>query len=141
MNAIDAENARATAVVLFDGMCNLCDGTVRFLIARDRHARLRFASLQSETAGELLGGRDRPDLGIAGSIILVEGDRIFDRSDAVLQIATLLGPPWSFARVVSPIPRAWRDAVYRAIARNRYRVFGRRATCRIATPSERERFL
>lgn len=128
------------AIVLFDGLCNLCDGTVRFIIDRDPTGRFRFAPLQSDVAtatfARIRAGAPRID-----SIMLIEGDTIYQRSDAILRIAELLGRPWSLAARFRFVPRAIRDAVYRFIARNRYTVFGVRTTCRLPTPSERARFL
>lgn len=131
----------APVIVLFDGLCNLCDGAVRFMIDRDRDARLRFASLQSDVARELLGRFGRTAEAVPASIIVIDGDRIFERSAATLHIARVLGAPWSFASVFAIVPEAIRDIVYRSIARNRYAIFGTRDACRIPTPAEAERFL
>lgn len=131
----------ARAIVLFDGLCNLCDGAVRFMIDRDRRKRLRFASLQSDVARELLGRFGRTVDALPASIVVIDGDRIFERSAATLHIAEILGPPWSFARVFAIVPEPLRDAAYRLIARNRYAIFGTRNACRIPTPAEGDRFL
>lgn len=131
----------APLIVLFDGLCNLCDGAVRFMLDRDRRARLRFASLQSEVARELLLRFGRTAEDDPTSIIVINGDRIFERSAAILHIAETLGPPWSFARVLAVVPEGVRDAAYRFVARNRYAIFGRRDACRIPTPADAERFL
>ncbi|GAC1561230.1 MAG: thiol-disulfide oxidoreductase DCC family protein [Vulcanimicrobiaceae bacterium] len=128
------------SIVLFDGLCNFCDGAVRFMIANDRRARLRFTSSQSAAASDLLARFGRP-AGSPGSIVLIEGDRYFDGSDAALRIAGMLDPPWSFARAFLAVPRPLREAAYGAVARNRYRLFGRRDACRIPSPNERERFV
>ena len=131
----------ASAIVLYDGLCNLCDSAVRFMVDRDRRARLHFASLQSHVARELLGRFGRTVDDVPASIIVIDGDRIFERSAAILHIAELLGPPWSYARVFAVFPEAFRDAVYRSIAHNRYVIFGTRKACRVPTPAEAERFL
>jgi len=131
----------APAIVLFDGLCNLCDGAVRFMLDRDRRACLRFASLQSEVARELLARFGRTAEEDPTSLIVISGDRIFERSAAILHIAETLGPPWSFARVLAVVPEGVRDAAYRFVARNRYAIFGRRDACRIPTPADAERFL
>jgi predicted DCC family thiol-disulfide oxidoreductase YuxK len=129
-------------IVLFDGVCNLCNGTVTFLIDRDRRGVLRFASLQSPRAAELLRERGRTlPPGDPDTMLLVDGDRVHDRSTAALRIARHLGFPWSLAIVLFLVPRLLRDAVYRVIARNRYRWFGRSEQCRVPTPELRARFL
>jgi predicted DCC family thiol-disulfide oxidoreductase YuxK len=134
------QTPQAPALVLFDGVCNLCNGAVQWLLARDRRERLSFASLQSQAA--------RRELDAAGvtatlpdSIVLVENGRVFTRSDAVLRIAALLGLPWSLAAVARILPRPLRDTVYAWIARHRYAWFGKREACLVPTPALRRRFL
>ena len=129
-------------IVLFDGVCNLCNAAVNFIIDRDRRARFRFAALQSEAALAALGrvGRKAP-AGDPDSLVLIEAGRLYERSDAVLRIARRLGFPWRLAWGLVVLPRSWRDAVYRHVARNRYRWFGRREVCRVPTPDLAERFL
>ncbi|WP_456426834.1 thiol-disulfide oxidoreductase DCC family protein [Rhodocaloribacter sp.] len=128
------------AFVLFDGVCNLCNGSVNFIIDRDPNGYFRFASLQSEEAEAILRRA-----GISGasleSIVLVEGERVYRRSDAVLRIARKLKGGWPALALFSFVPRPIRDWVYDWIARNRYRWFGKRDTCRIPTPELRSRFL
>lgn len=129
-------------VVLFDGVCNLCNASVNLFIDMDRDARLRFASLQSEAARDLLRARGVPaPEGDPESILLVEGARVWDRSDAVLRLSRHLPAPWRWGAVFIVVPRALRDAVYKLIARNRYRWFGRSEVCRMPTPELRARFL
>lgn len=125
-------------IVLFDGVCNLCNGSVRFIIRRDLRRRLRFAPLQSETARRLLAGApaDLPD-----SLVLVERGRVWTRSSAVLRIAKGLRWPWPLAYALVAIPRPLRDWLYTRVARNRYRWFGRRDDCMVPTPELRARFL
>jgi len=129
-----------TPVILFDGVCNLCNGAVQFVIERDRAARFRFAALQSAAAAPLLGdaasGQALPD-----SIVLVEDGRVFTRSTAALRIARGLKFPWSAAYWLIAIPRPLRDWVYDLVARNRYNWFGRRDICMVPTPALRARFL
>ena len=129
-------------IVLFDGVCNLCNGTVQFIIDRDPGGSFRFASLQGEAGARVLREHGRePPKGDPDSIILVEGGRIYDHSDAALRIARALGLPWSLAVLGFALPRFVRDALYRLIARNRYRWFGREESCRVPTPALRARFL
>jgi predicted DCC family thiol-disulfide oxidoreductase YuxK len=128
------------ATILFDGLCNLCNGSVRFIIANDRAARFRFASLQSAAARAALApfGRSPESL---ESIVLIDGGRLFERSDAALRIAAELRAPWPLARAFLAVPSELRDAVYDAIARNRYRLFGKRDFCALPAPDLARRFL
>ena len=128
------------AVVLFDGVCNLCNGSVQFIVRHDPAGRFRFASLQSEAGQALLRrhGLDPHDL---FSVILVEGGRAYARSDAALRIARGLSGAWRAAGALRVVPRPLRDAVYGWVARNRYRWFGRREACMVPTPELRARFL
>jgi predicted DCC family thiol-disulfide oxidoreductase YuxK len=132
--------AGGETVVLFDGVCNLCNGAVQFLLRRDREHRLRYASLQS-TAGRRLLQRH----GLAGdtleTIVVVEGDRVRLRSDAALLLARRLPWPWPLLAAFLLFPRPLRDALYSLVARNRYRWFGRRASCMLPTPETADRFL
>ncbi|HEX9940420.1 MAG TPA: thiol-disulfide oxidoreductase DCC family protein [Thermoanaerobaculia bacterium] len=127
-------------VVLFDGVCNLCSGSVQFLIRRDPQGRFRFASLQSDAGqrylDELRIGRQAVD-----SFILVEDGRWYQESDAALRVARHLPGLWKALVVLRLIPRPLRDRAYRLIARNRYRWFGKKETCWLPTPELRERFL
>jgi predicted DCC family thiol-disulfide oxidoreductase YuxK len=129
----------AHAIVLFDGVCNLCNGLVRFVAANDPAGRFRFLSLQSPRAAALLAATGGAAEG--ESIVLLDYGRRFERSDAALHLALGLRRPWPLAFALILVPRALRDAVYRAIARNRYRWFGRRENCPLPPPWLRERFL
>jgi predicted DCC family thiol-disulfide oxidoreductase YuxK len=126
--------------VFFDGVCNLCNGAIRFIAANDPERRFAFASLQSARARELLGER-ADDVRESDSIVLLSGGRRYERSDAALLIALGLRAPWPLAFGAILIPRGARDAVYRWIARNRYRWFGRTDACALPPPGLRERFL
>lgn len=132
--------ASPPAVLLFDGVCNLCSGAVRFIIPRDPRRKFRFASLQS-AAGERLLTEHGIDRRVLDSIILIEDGRWHAESDAVLRIARLLGGPWRLAGVFRLIPRPLRNRLYRLVARNRYRWFGRKEVCWLPTPELRARFL
>lgn len=127
-------------VVLFDGVCNLCNATVTFLIDRDPAARFRFASLQSDEGRTLLD-RHGIDPARTDSVVIVEDGRAWVESDAALRIARHLPWPWRAARVFRLVPRPVRDTAYRWVARNRYRWFGRQEACRMPTPDLRSRFL
>ena len=125
-------------MLLFDGVCTLCSGSVRFVIERDPAGRFQFAPLQSEAARRLLERAPQP---LPDSLVLVEDGRLFTRSTAVLRIARGLRFPWPLAYVFVAVPRPVRDWVYDAVARNRYRWFGRRDVCMMPTPELRARFL
>ncbi|MCA9582759.1 MAG: thiol-disulfide oxidoreductase DCC family protein [Myxococcales bacterium] len=129
-------------VVLFDGVCNLCNATVQWLIDKDGEGRFRFASLQSEAARDVLaeaGVRD-PSV-LPDSIVLVDAAGVHVRSTAALRIGAVLGFPYNLGKVALLVPRPLRDAVYNIVARNRYRWFGRRDVCMRPTPELAARFL
>ena len=129
-------------LLLFDGVCNLCDGAVRFVIQNDPAGRFRFAALQSDAARPHL---ERAGLGagyLQGLVLVDEGGAVHVGADAAVQTALRLREPWpALARLALAVPAPLREAVYRFVARHRYRVFGRREACRIPTPAERARFL
>jgi predicted DCC family thiol-disulfide oxidoreductase YuxK len=128
------------AVVLFDGVCNLCNGFVQFVIPRDPLGHVRFAALQSEAARRVMAEAGVAPGG-ADSIVLVEGQRAFVRSGAALRIARLLRFPWPLLYGLVVIPRPIRDWVYDIVARNRFRWFGRRDVCMMPGPETQDRFL
>jgi len=128
------------AVVLFDGVCNLCNSTVNFIIDRDPGAYFRFAPLQSEAAEPYLKRCHLPQDFLLG-VVLVEGDRCYTRSAATLRILRRLSAPWPLAYACIGVPRPLRDALYAWIIGNRYRWFGRRVACRMPTPDVASRFL
>ena len=132
-------------IVLYDGVCGLCNRLVQFLLKRDTHDRFRFASLQSEFAHNLLAlhGADPHDL---DTVYVVKdygqpGMSLLARSDAVLYMLNQLGGAWKVAAVGRVLPRALRDACYRVVARNRYRVFGKHESCMLPDPKHRQKFL
>jgi predicted DCC family thiol-disulfide oxidoreductase YuxK len=126
-------------LVLFDGVCNLCNGVVRFIIRRDPTGDFQFAPLTSAAARRALASV--PPGEIPNSVVLVDNGRIYTRSDAALRIARGLRFPWALAYTLVIVPRSLRDWVYEAIARRRYRWFGRQDRCMIPGPSIRGRFL
>ena len=129
-----------SSTILFDGVCNLCNGFVRFVIERDPAARFRFAPLTSPAAARVLR-----EAGVRGplpdSMILVDDGKAYFRSDAPLRIARSLRFPWPLLYAFAVVPRFIRDRVYDAIAARRYRWFGRREACMVPTPGLRTRFL
>jgi predicted DCC family thiol-disulfide oxidoreductase YuxK len=129
-----------TSLVLFDGVCNLCNGFVQFVIARDPAGRFRFAALQSAVARELLARHANPDR-MPDSVALVEEGRLFNRSTAALRIARRLTFPWPLAYAFILVPRPLRDWIYDLVAKRRYGWFGRRDQCLVPTAELRSRFI
>jgi predicted DCC family thiol-disulfide oxidoreductase YuxK len=125
------------AVVLFDGVCNLCNGSIQFIIARDPAAYFQFAALGSEAARRLLGD----DASLPDSVVLVEHRRVYTRSTAALRIARRLRFPWPLLFGLIVVPRPLRDMIYDLIARHRYRWFGKSETCMVPTPELETRFI
>lgn len=126
-------------IVFFDGVCGLCNSAVDWLLRVDRRGELKFAPIQGETAQRMLPPfGDEPE---AWSIYYVGPEGIKTHSNAAIAIARRLGGAWSALAWVAIIPRPLRDLVYRFIARNRYRWFGKLDTCRLPSPEERARFL
>jgi predicted DCC family thiol-disulfide oxidoreductase YuxK len=127
-------------VVLFDGVCNLCNHSVQFIIRRDKKDQFRFAPLQGKTGQAILAKHGLPADSLK-SFILADGDKIYTRSTGALRMLKLLGFPWSLFYVYILVPRFIRDGVYNWIARNRYRWFGRQESCMIPTPALKKKFL
>jgi predicted DCC family thiol-disulfide oxidoreductase YuxK len=135
--------AQSSTIILFDGVCNLCSGVVRFVIARDPRAHFRFAALQSDAARRACAevGATPPAAVDPDTIIVIADGRALERSDAALAIASRLPFPWPMFGVFRILPRALRDWLYRLVAKNRYRWFGKSDTCMMPTPELRARFL
>ena len=126
-------------VVLFDGVCNFCNGAVNFIIRHDRGGKFKFAPLQSGIGQELKAKHGIGD--DVDSIVLVEDDRAFTNSTAGLRIAKGLGGAWSLAYVFIIVPAFVRDFFYKVFAKYRYRMFGRTEACMLPTADVRARFL
>jgi predicted DCC family thiol-disulfide oxidoreductase YuxK len=131
-------------VLLYDGLCGFCDGTVQFILRHDRRGTLRFATLQGDFARGVISRH--PELDGVDSLVLVERDaagveQVSVRSNGALHVARYLGGAWHLARVTAIVPRFIRDAVYDGFARIRYRVFGRHDSCPIPSPEQRARFI
>ncbi len=129
------------ATILFDGVCNLCNGYVQFVLKRDTAGYFRFAALQSEIGQEQLRklgfGSSAPD-----SIVLITPEgKAYTESGAAIRIAARLGGLWPALQIFLALPPFLRDAVYRFIARNRYRWFGKTDACMLPRPEWKERFL
>jgi predicted DCC family thiol-disulfide oxidoreductase YuxK len=135
-----AMKCRQEAILLVDGVCNLCNALVRFIVRRDPRGTIRYASLQSETAQTLLQKHGAPDSNL-DTVVLLESDRVFVRSTAVLHVFRHLTYPWPLLFALMVIPRSWRDRIYDAVARRRYKWFGRRDACMVPSTDVRHRFL
>jgi predicted DCC family thiol-disulfide oxidoreductase YuxK len=127
-------------IVLFDGVCNLCHASVRFILAHDREAIFRFAPLDSDTSRAFTAGGLLEDRSV-DSVILVEDGVSYVRSEAAIRIAGRLGLPWRVLIGLKILPERLRDAAYDLVARNRYRWFGRRESCPTPDMEFRDRFL
>jgi predicted DCC family thiol-disulfide oxidoreductase YuxK len=136
----NASDASPHAVIFYDGVCNLCDWYVNLVLDLDRRDHFRFAALQSDYARRVLGRHGiEVDL---DTVYVLEGGRIYDRSDASLRVARGLGFPWTIAAGwMALLPRSWRDRGYDVMARNRYRWFGKQDRCRVPSPALRAKFL
>ncbi|HEU4836738.1 MAG TPA: thiol-disulfide oxidoreductase DCC family protein [Pyrinomonadaceae bacterium] len=138
--------ASANPIVLYDGVCGLCNRSVQFLLKHDKEGRFRFASLQSDFAEKVLGrhGLDPKDLDTVHVVLNYDqpDERVLQRSDAVLRAGRELGGFWSASSTVAGVvPRGLRDLVYRFVATNRYRMFGKYDACMLPDANQRSRFL
>ncbi|MCE4049662.1 MULTISPECIES: thiol-disulfide oxidoreductase DCC family protein [Bacillaceae] len=127
------------AVILFDGVCNLCNSAVQFIIKRDPAAYFTFAPLQEEKGKELLTPFKK-DLTI-NSVILIENGRLYEKSAAALQICLHLQGAWKLAYIFKIIPSFIRDPIYDYVAKNRYKWFGKKDHCMLPTKDTKRRFL
>ena len=127
-------------IILFDGVCNLCSGSVQFVLKRDRKKSFQFASLQSNFGQNQLA-KFNLNKNSLHSIILIRGDQFFQRSDAALEVSKRLDSGWSLLYGLKIIPRFIRDGIYNWISNNRYRFFGKKAECWIPDPDTKDRFI
>ncbi len=127
-------------LILFDGVCNLCNGSVNFLIDMDSKNIFRFTSLQSEIGQQILkeNGLNTNDF---NSFILVKNGKIIKKSSAFLHVVTQLGGIWKLMNIFLAVPVFIRDGVYDLISKNRYRWFGKQESCRMPTAELKSRFL
>lgn len=128
------------SIILFDGVCNLCNSSVNFIIDHDKKNVFRFASLQSD-AGQTLLKKFNLNVKDFNSIILVENDKFYERSSAVMKIVRKFPGLWKFLYLFIIIPPPVRNFVYDIIADNRYKWFGKKESCRVPTPELKEKFL
>jgi predicted DCC family thiol-disulfide oxidoreductase YuxK len=146
MEPTQNQDAEAHPVLLYDGVCGLCDRAVQFILKRDHRDAFRFASLQSEYAASILQKQGiNSDALDTVYLILHHGDpteRLLSRSDAGLAVMILLGGIWRvMASVAGIFPEFLRNYLYNLVARNRYRMFGKYDTCPLPTPEQRSKFL
>lgn len=131
--------------ILFDGVCNFCNASINFIIDRDSKGIFKFAALQSEVGQELLKKfrlkTNDSESRTFDSIVAIDGYKVYQKSDAALEIARRMDGIWKIFYVFIIIPAFLRNPVYDLIARNRYRIFGRTDACRIPTPELKTRFL
>ncbi|MDQ3747933.1 MAG: thiol-disulfide oxidoreductase DCC family protein [Acidobacteriota bacterium] len=129
-----------SAIILFDGVCNFCNGSVNFIIEHDTQKYFKFAPLQSEVGEKLLKehGVDKIE---TDSVVLIENEKIYTRTTAVLRIARRLSGFWSWFYGFIVVPSVIRDIFYKLFAKFRYQMFGKQDTCMLPTPEMRERFL
>ena len=126
-------------IIFFDGVCNLCNSSVQFVIKRDKEGKFRFASLQSGAGQEMLL-QNQLSQNDFNSFLLYEDGKLFTRSTAALRVLSQL-KGWKWAGVFQWVPPFIRNAVYNLVARNRYKWFGKKDECMIPTPELKNRFL
>jgi predicted DCC family thiol-disulfide oxidoreductase YuxK len=136
----DEPDPAAGPIIVFDALCVMCSAGARFVLRHDRARRFRLASAQAPTGAALFRAHGI-DPGDPDTMILVDGGRALRNSDAVLAILDGCGWPWRGLAALRIVPRPLRDGVYRLVARNRYRLFGRREACWLPSAADRERFV
>ena len=127
-------------ILFFDGVCNLCNGFIQFLIRIDRKRQFHFASLQSPIGQELLA-QHQLSTGKLETVLMLHKGKLYTHSDVAIQIAILLRGFWQLLAIARFIPKSLRDPLYQFIANNRYRWFGKRESCMLPTPDVSARFL
>lgn len=137
--------AEAKAIVLYDGVCGLCNRAVQFLLKRDRHDRLQFASLQSDLAARVLNRHGMNPKGLDTVYAVLNygepNETLLAKGDAFLFFAGVIDGVWSVASVVKVVPRPVRNWLYDFVARHRYQVFGKSESCMLPDPKQRHKFL
>lgn len=133
-------NNSSKIIILFDGICNLCNHSIDFIIRRDKQNRFHFASLQSKKGQEILKYHQLPTKDFE-SFVVVHKNKVYTKSNAALQVVLHLQGGWPLLYVFIIIPPFFRNLVYSFIAKNRYRFFGKKNTCRLPTSEERSKFL
>jgi predicted DCC family thiol-disulfide oxidoreductase YuxK len=134
------ESGTHTAIILFDGVCNFCNSSVNFVIRHDKKDRFHFAPLQSDTGKKLLDQFHENNMEM-DSVVLIENNKLYKRSTAILRIARRLGGAYSLLYGFILVPRFLRDAVYDFIGHNRYKWFGKKDSCMIPTADVKKKFI
>jgi predicted DCC family thiol-disulfide oxidoreductase YuxK len=127
-------------LLVFDGVCVLCSGTVQFILKHEKAPGFSFAPVQSALGQRVLAALGQP-LDGNDSFVVTDNGRYYLRTEAAIQIARAMKAPWSWLAAVRVLPRAWGDAAYDWLARRRYRIFGRYDSCMLPDAAHRERFL
>ncbi|WP_411030631.1 thiol-disulfide oxidoreductase DCC family protein [Spongiimicrobium sp. 3-5] len=128
-------------IILFDGVCNLCNGAIQFIIKRDKHDTFRYAALQSEIGQQLVNDRKIDTSKVDSIILIAPGVAYYTKSDAALKIGKEFGGGWKLLGIFEGIPHTIRDWFYDIIAKNRYAWFGKKDACMIPTPELKAKFL
>ncbi|TXK76529.1 thiol-disulfide oxidoreductase DCC family protein [Mesonia sp. K4-1] len=128
-------------IILFDGVCTLCNNAIDFIIKKDHKNQFVFASLQSDVGQKLTEERGIDTSQIDSMILIIPGEAYYIKSTAALQIFKRLKGIISLTRIFLPLPQSFRDGVYDIIAKNRYKWFGKKETCRMPSPEEKAKFL
>jgi len=134
------ETMAGLPIILFDGVCNFCNSAVNFVIKRDKRSTLKFATLQSPVAQEMLLKNNLSESDLS-SFVFIEKEKIFTRSTAALKVFKYLNGLWPLMYGFIIVPVFIRDGIYKLMAKNRYRWFGKREQCMVPTPDIRARFL
>ncbi|MBN3553918.1 thiol-disulfide oxidoreductase DCC family protein [Fictibacillus nanhaiensis] len=127
-------------MLLFDGVCNLCNGSIQFILKHEKNSDLKFSAIQSE-AGQKLLSQYSIDPEQTNSVILISDGVVYTESDAVAKVAEFLKFPYNLGSYMKVVPRPIRNATYKKVASNRYKWFGQKESCMIPTPDLRNRFL
>lgn len=127
-------------IIFFDGVCNLCNSTVQFIIENDSQNKFHFSSLQSNFGQKFLEENNLKTENF-DSIILLENNEVYQKSDAAIKIASHLDSPYNYLKLFSILPKFIRDFFYSIVAKNRYRIFGKKESCWIPTAELRSKFL
>lgn len=140
VDAREAEQADRGAVWLYDGLCGFCSWSVRFLLAHERSPSSRFIAIQS-TLGRQIASRHGIDPDTPSTFLFIEGGHAYAKSDGVIALAAHLRWPWRALRALRVAPKAWRDGLYDVLARNRFRILGRKQACDLPPAHVRARFV
>jgi len=127
-------------IILFDGICNLCNGSVQFILKRDKNEKFLFASLQSDASKNILLQYNVKKITL-DSILIIEDGQVYDKSTAVLKISRHLNWPWTMFSIALHLPLSIRDSVYDFVGRNRYKWFGKKDSCTMMIPEYKNRFI